>query len=55
VLLGYGAGRSIVHRFPGEGLLWEPGEGITLDMQALDDSVEGYTVGLSLYGYVSVI
>ena len=55
VLLGYGTGRSIVHRFPGDGLIWEPGEGILLDMQALDPSVVGMTAGLSLYGYIAVI
>jgi hypothetical protein len=54
-LLGYGTGRGIVHRFPGDGLIWEPGERVILDMRALDASVEGYTVGFSLYGYISVI
>ncbi len=55
VLLGYGTGRSLVHRFPGDGLLWEPGERVILDMRALDPSVEGFTIGYSLYGYISVI
>lgn len=55
VLLGYGTGRTVVHRFPGDGLIWEPGERVILDMRALDASSEGLTVGFSLYGYVSVI
>jgi hypothetical protein len=54
-LLGYGTGRGIVHRFPGEGVMWEPGTGVTLEMQALDASVVGMNVGFSLYGYISVV
>jgi hypothetical protein len=54
VLLGYTAGRACVHRFPGEGVLWEPGEGISLDAQALNDSIDGLALAVSLSGYVSL-
>ena len=55
VLAGYSTGRAIVHRFPGKGLLWEPGEGITLDALALSASVETLDLALSLSGYIMVV
>lgn len=54
VLLGYDTGRAIVHQFPGDGLIWEPGDGITVDMRALDASVASFPIGISLYGYISI-
>ncbi len=54
VLNGYSTGRSIVHYFPGDGLIWEPGEGIDIDWRALDAQAEGLQVGVSLWGYISV-
>jgi len=55
VLAGYTSGRAIVHRFPGKGLLWEPGEGITIDAVALDPTVVGFELAVSLSGYISVV
>ncbi len=55
VLAGYSTGRAVVHRFPGKGLLWEPGEGITLDAQALDVSVQDLNLAVSLSGYIMVV
>lgn len=54
VLNGYTTGRCVVHQFPGDGLIWEPGEGIDIDFQALAASAEGLQVGVSLWGYISV-
>lgn len=53
-LLGYTNGRALVHQFPGEGLLWEPGEGISFDMQSVSDAASGLDVGISLCGYISI-
>lgn len=55
ILTGYTSGRAIVHRFPGKGLLWEPGEGITMDAVALDPSVVGFELAVSLSGYIAVV
>lgn len=55
VLAGYTSGRAVVHRFPGKGLLWEPGEGITVDAVALDASVVNFELAISLSGYISVV
>lgn len=54
-LLGINTGSAIVHRFPGEGVLWEPGQGITIEMEALNSVVEGLDVGVHLFGYISVV
>lgn len=55
VLMGTRTGRAVVHRFPGQGLLWEPGEGITVDALALTADVESAIVAVALHGYISVI
>lgn len=56
VILGQQSGRAIVHRFPGHGLLWAPGEGITAEVQSLsfDISTLGESVHIGLLGYISV-
>jgi len=54
-LAGFTSGRALVHRFPGKGLLWEPGEGITMDAVALDATVAGFELGVALSGYISVV
>lgn len=54
-LAGFTSGRALIHRFPGKGLLWEPGEGITMDAVALDPSVVGLELGVALSGYISVV
>jgi len=53
-LLGVTGGRAVVHRFPGEGLLWEPGEGVIPEIIALDSSLYGGILGVALHGYLSV-
>lgn len=54
-LLGVTSGRALIHRFPGKGLLWEPGEGVTMDAVALDPSVVDFELGVALLGYISVV
>jgi hypothetical protein len=54
--LGILTGRCIVHEFPGDGLLWEPGEGIDIAVQALDQA-EGLAtskLSIALAGYISI-
>ena len=53
VLAGITSGRGVVHQFPGDGLIWEPGEGITIQTQATIDGVESVLV-LGLAGYIMV-
>jgi len=52
-LFGVTTGRAVVHQFPGDGLLWQPGEGITADIEAL---VTGMTsvLALAFAGYIMV-
>jgi len=53
--LGIMSGRCIVHEFPGNGLLWEPGEGIDIAVQALDTGdVTGLKLSVALAGYISI-
>jgi hypothetical protein len=53
-LMGVTSGRAVTHQFPGDGLLWEPGEGITLEGQLLGlDVTSRLTVGFS--GYIMVL
>lgn len=62
-LLGYHGGRSVVHRFPGDGLIWEPGDGVVPQLRALVANLEetdGETdvmpdIAISLMGYTSVV
>ena len=54
VLLGKTAGRCIVHEFPGQGLLWEPGEGVTVEAMPLDLSTVTAQLAIALHGYIVV-
>jgi len=54
VLWGVKSGRCVVHKFPGDGLLWEPGEGISLELQSLSDLVPPARVFVGLTGYITV-
>lgn len=53
-LLGVSTGRSLVHRFPGDGMLLEPGEGFQAEAIALDSTTEGMRFGLAAVGYIAV-
>ena len=56
IMLGLHTGRAMVHRFPGDGLQWEPGEGLTVEAQALTPAkTGGKDVTIALVGYVAVI
>lgn len=53
-LLGTTQGMAVVHQFPGDGLIWEPGEGIVVQGIALDQSAEGLDLAVGLTGYISL-
>jgi len=56
-LLGMLTGRCIVHEFPGDGLLWEPGEGLSVEMAELPGSTRdaaGIRMAIGFFGFVSV-
>lgn len=53
-LWGVRSGRAVVHRFPGDGLIWEPGEGISLDLQGLTASPPDVDVNIALSGYITI-
>jgi len=53
ILLGQQSGNALVHRFPGHGLLWAPGEGISVEVQSQVIDVTG-PVQIGLLGYISV-
>jgi len=53
-LIGVTSGRAIVHEFPGEGLLWEPGEGITIEFQPLSPAIAD-TLGIAVVGTLEVM
>lgn len=53
-LWGTTQGRAVVHRFPGEGLLWEPNEGVQMEAIALDTDAEDKNLLICLAGYVSL-
>lgn len=53
-LFGTAAGRAIVHRLPGKGWLWYPGEGVFTEMQSYDTSREEMVL-LAMLGYVIVL
>jgi hypothetical protein len=54
-LLGTTQGRAVVHQFPGEGLIWEPGEGIVVQGLALNSGVEGLSLAVGLSGYICLV
>lgn len=53
--LGFTLGRAVVHQIPNEGWLWEPGEGITVDANALADEAEGLVLTVAMSGYISLV
>lgn len=53
-LWGNHVGRAVVHRFPGQGLLWEPGEGLTIQAQSLNASAEHVRLQVALQGVIAV-
>lgn len=54
-LLGLTTGRAVVHQFPGDGFLWEPGEGLTIETAALNAPAGFNSVlCLALAGYLMV-
>jgi hypothetical protein len=53
-LWGVRSGRAVVHTFPGDGLLWEPGEGISLDLQGLTNTPPNVDVHIALNGYITI-
>jgi hypothetical protein len=54
VLLGQRSGRAVVHRFPGDGLIWNPGEGIQLEAQGLSGQPPNVTLLVGLLGYITI-
>jgi hypothetical protein len=55
--LGVTSGRCLVHHFPGEGLLWEPGEGIRIEAARLRDFEDpvGTLINVALIGTIEVV
>lgn len=56
VLLGRTTGRALVHEFPGEGLLWEPGEGVKIEFQPLNTATATGTciISVAIIGTIEV-
>jgi len=56
ILLGLTTGRALVHEFPGEGLLWEPGEGLRIEFQPLNAAAADATIiiGIGIIGTIEV-
>lgn len=52
-LLGLTTGRAVVHQFPGDGLYWEPGEGITAEVRATVNNLTA-VLCLGFAGYIMV-
>lgn len=55
-MFGITAGRCVVHQFPGDGMIWEPGEGVTIETQSIfppDGFSSVLCVGLA--GYIMVV
>jgi hypothetical protein len=54
VLSGMTTGQAMVHRFAGDGLLWEPGEGIDAEIRSLHPSADNLILWLSFVGYITI-
>lgn len=54
VLLGQQSGRCLVHKIPGDGWIWEPGEGVTVDIQPRVAITNGCRFTLGMLGYIAV-
>ncbi len=51
------SGRALIHRFPGQGLIWEPGEGIDLAVTNLGFALQNdvtIDTTISLVGYIAI-
>jgi len=51
------SGRALIHRFPGQGLIWEPGEGIDLSVTNLGYALSNpctIDTTISLVGYIAI-
>lgn len=53
-LYGLTTGRAIVHKLPGQGWLWEPGEGISMDVISYTSAARDETVVVAAAGYIVV-
>lgn len=53
-LAGVTKGRAVVHHFPGDGLYWEPGNGLRVEALALGAAADGLEVGIALHGSIVV-
>lgn len=53
-LLGATTGRWIVHELPGEGWIWEPNEGVTVEMLSYDTTRDDHMVVAAL-GYIMAV
>lgn len=53
-LLGLSTGRAVVHEFPGDGLIWEPNEGITVYAEALGSATFASVLCLGMAGYLMI-
>lgn len=52
-MLGLTSGRAVVHQFPGDGLVWNPGDGMTVETQSRVQDGEAILV-LAMAGYLMV-
>ncbi len=56
-LLGITTSGTLVHRFPGAGILWEPDEGLNVSVRALvpdNQSIEFSRLQIALAGYITI-
>ena len=54
-LCGVSSGRAVVHEFPGDGLIWEPGEGITIETQRIGTADFSSVLVMALIGYIMIV
>jgi hypothetical protein len=54
-LFGISQGRSIIHCLPADGWVWQPNEGVTIEVEQLfTPSRAGETVVIGMAGYLLV-
>ncbi len=55
-LFGVSAGRAVVHQFPGDGVIWQPGEGISIETRGvLQGQIFDSWLVVALAGYIMVV